>query len=102
MPTVTHGWVLTKGQAKPSLVLILSKFSTQDKFKMSYENFNFDYSEIVGICFQYQISSSCFCKCMKSGYEVEPDLGFQLSKNFIKDQKALKSAPLIRMSTRLL
>lgn len=51
MPTVTHGWVLTKGQAKPGLVLILIKLSTQDKFKMSYENFNFDYSEIVGICF---------------------------------------------------
>lgn len=38
---------------------------------------------------------------MKSGYEVEPDLGFQLSKNFIEDQKALKSAPLIRMSKQL-
>ena len=60
IPTVTDGWVLTKGQAKPGLVLILIKFSTQDKFKMSYENFNFDYSEIVGICFNNKFNHLVF------------------------------------------
>ena len=88
----SHAWVAYIKQ-KPGSVLILIKFSTQNKFKISYENFSFDQSEKVVFFFQHQIfSSSCYKKYIKV------ELGFTTYQ--VRQKIKRQSSQLLRQTLR--